>query len=382
MKRFAPIFIASLFFSLHFGALLFLNSSLLKQFFGPDTVSFLFLVGALGNILLFLSAPTLIKKFGKRLLLLFSLILIAVSTVTLALATTALVVAISFIIYASLVYMIFYYFDIFLEELSLDTKTGEIRGAYIALIHFGLIAGLLVLTFLAVDNTFKPVYLIAAGLLIFPILLALFSFKSQSPEWHRLHHRHELQLFKSWWKIKSVRRVTLARLALEFFYTSMIIYTPLYLHGVLGFEWNVIGVMFIVMLLPFILFQWPVGMLADYFIGEKEFMIIGFLIMGVSLLFMPYLETSVILWTLLLFCSRMVASFIEITTDSYFFKHVDARDTGFLSIFRLARPVSVVLVAIFGAVTLNIFSFEKIFFVIAVVVFFGLKQSLSLRDTK
>jgi len=162
----------------------------------------------------------------------------------------------------------------------------------------------------------------------------------------------------------------------------MIIYTPLYLHGILGFEWNVIGVMFIVMLLPFILFQWPVGMLADHFIGEKEFMIIGFLIMGVSLLFMPYLETSAILWTLLLFCSRIGASFIEITTDSYFFKHVNAHDTGFLSIFRLARPVSVILGAIFGVLVLNLFSFEKIFFVIAAVVFFGLKQSLSLRDTK
>ncbi len=263
----------------------------------------------------------------------------------------------------------------------MNAKTGEIRGAYIALIHFGLIAGLLVLTFLAVDNAFKSVYLVATGLLVFPILLSIFSLKSPSPAWHTLHRRHELQLFKSWWKVKSIRRVTLARLALEFFYTSMIIYTPLYLHGILGFEWNVIGVMFIIMLLPFILFQWPVGMLADHFMGEKEFMILGFLFMGASLLFMPYLGTNIILWTVLLFCSRMGASFTEITTDSYFFKHVDATDTGFLSIFRLARPVSVMLGAIFGAITLNIFSFEKIFFVIAIVVFFGLKESLQLRDT-
>ena len=379
--RFVPIFVANFFFALNFGAILFLNSSLLGQFFEPNMVSFLFLVGAIGNIFLFLSAPVLIEILGKRLLLLLSLILVAISTVILALATSALVVVVSFIIYISLVYMVFYYFDIFLEEISVNTKTGEIRGAYIALIHFGLITGLLVLTFLAVGNTFKSVYLVAAGLLIFPILLTIFSLKSSSPGWHKLHRRHEWQLFKSWWKIKSIRRVTMARFTLEFFYTSMIIYTPLYLRDILGFEWNVIGLMFIVMLLPFILFQWPVGMLADHFVGEKEFMIIGFLFMGASLLFMPYLGANAILWTIALFCSRVGASFIEITTDSYFFKHVDATDTGFLSIFRLARPASVVLGAIFGAITLNIFSFEKIFFVIAIVIFFGLKESLLLRDT-
>lgn len=382
MTRLVPVFVANFFFSLSFGALLFLNSSLLGQFFGPDTISFLFLVGAIGNTILFLSAPILIERFGKRLLLFLSLILVGLSTVVLALATNALAVVISFVVYASLVHMVFYYFDIFLEELSLDTKTGEIRGAYIALIHFGLIAGLLVLTFLAVDNVFQPIYLAAAGLIIFPLLIAVFSFKSPSPGWHNLHHRHEWQLFKSWWKVKGVRRVTLARLALEFFYTSMIIYTPLYLHGVLGFEWNVIGIMFIIMLLPFILFQWLVGMLADHFLGEKEFMIIGFLFIGASLLFMPYLGINAIWWTVALFCSRVGASFIEITTDSYFFKHVDATDTGFLSIFRLTRPASVILGAILGAITLNLFSLEKIFFVIAVVVFFGLKESLLLRDTR
>ncbi len=381
MKRLVPVFVANFFFSLNFGALLFLNSSLLGQFFGPDTVSLLFLIGAIGNTLLFLSAPVLIERLGKRFLLLLSLVLVTINTVVLALATTAFVVAVSFIIYASLVYMVFYYFDIFLEELSINTKTGEIRGAYITLIHFGLIAGLLVLTFLAVDNAFKPVYLVAAGLLVFPILFSIFSLKSSSPGWHKLHRRHEWQLFQSWWRVKSIRRVTMARLTLEFFYASMIIYTPLYLHGILGFEWNVIGVMFIIMLIPFILFQWPVGMLADYFVGEKEFMIIGFLFMGASLLFMPYLGANAVGWAIALFCSRVGASFIEITTDSYFFKHIDATDTGFLSIFRLAKPASMMLVAVFGAITLNIFSFEKIFFVIAIVVFFGLKESLLLRDT-
>lgn len=381
MTRFIPVFLTSLFLSLHLGTIFYVNSSLLNKFFDPFTVSMLFILGALGNIALFLSAPKLIERFGKRLLLLFLLILAALCTIGLALSDTSPTVAVFFVIYASLLYMVFYCLDIFLEEISADTKTGEIRSAHIALIHLGLILGLSILTFLAVDNILKPVYIAAAFLLLPPILFAFFSFKSPTPNWHGLHHHHASLPFRSWWLTKNVRRATLARLSLEFFYTFMTIYTPLYLSTIIGFNWTIIGIMFVIMLLPFILIQWPVGKLADYFIGEKEMMIVGFLIMGTTLLFMPYLGTSVIFWTITLFFSRIGAALIEITTDSYFFKHVSSDDTRILSIFRLTRPTSIILGAGLGALSLSLFSFDKIFFVLAVIIFFGLKESLLLRDT-
>ncbi|MEX2013673.1 MAG: MFS transporter [Parcubacteria group bacterium] len=381
MTRFVPVFVAGFFVSIHLGATLFVNSSLLGQFFEPDTISLLFLIGALGNIVLFLAIPRLIERFGKRLLLLVLLFITMFSTMVLALAATQFLVAVFFVIYASLIYMIFYCLDIFLEEISMDTRTGEIRGAFITFFHLGLILGLTALIFLTIGDTLKPVYLAASFLLVLPILLAIFSLKSPTPKWHGLRHHLALLPFKTWWRSKSVRRTTLARFSLEFFYAFMAIYTPLYLHGVLGFTWSIIGVIFIIMLLPFILFLWPVGKLADYFIGEKEFMIVGFLIMGTTLLLMPYLGASIGLWVIVLFFSRVGASLVEITSDSYFFKHASPDDTALLSIFRLTRPASVVLGAAVGAITLNLFSFDKIFFVLAVVVFFGLKESLSLKDT-
>lgn len=379
--RFVPIFISSVFLSLHFGAILYVNSSLLGGFFEPDVVSLLFLAGALGNIFIFLFAPRLIEKLGKRPLLIFFLAVTAITTYGLALATGRLSVALFFVIYASFFSMSFYCLDIFLEELSKDSWTGEIRGVYLTFYNLGIASGPLILAWLSPADALKPVYLAATLLLIPPILLAIFFFRSRRPGWHGLHRRALLP-FGAWWRAKSVRRVTIARGALEFFFTFMTIYTPLYLHGVLGFEWRVIGVMFAIMLLPFVLFQWPVGELADRFVGEKEFMITGFLIMGATLVFMPYLGATAAVWTTVLFLSRVGASLVEITTESFFFKHVDADDTGFLSIFRLTRPASIVLGAAVGALALNLFSFEKIFFVLAVVVFFGLKESLLIRDTR
>lgn len=379
--RFAPVFITTIFLSIHLGAVLYVNSSLLGKFFKPDTVSFLFLLGAVGNILFFLFVPRLIERFGKRLLIFSFLLVATLATFGLATALTKWQALISFVVYSSVLFMIYYCLDIFLEELSADRKTGEIRGVYLTIMNLGIALGPLTLALFADKDSLGQVYTLSGILLILPILLALFSFKSKSPKWHGLHH-HALLPFREWWQTKNVRRVTLAKLVLEFFFAFMVIYTPLYLHSVLGFGWNTLGVMFTIMLLPFVLLQWPVGELSDRFIGEKEFMIIGFLIIGATILFMPFLGLDAVIWTTLLFLSRVGASLVEVTADSYFFKHVGASDTGLLSIFRLTRPVGIVLGTLIGTLSLNLFSFEKIFFVLAIAIFLGLKESLLLKDTR
>lgn len=381
MTRFIPVFIASFFLSIHYGAVLYINSSFLSNFFEPNIVSFLFLIGAVGNILLFLFAPRLVRGLGKRPVLFVSLAATTISTLGAALATTAFVAALSFAVYASIVPIVYYCLDIFLEELSTNTKTGEIRGAYLTIFNAGIVLGPLVLIFFATDNSFHLVYLAAALLLIPTTLLALFSFKSKLPKEHKPYHQSFRLPFSAWWQNKNVRGVTLARLALETFYALMVIYVPIYLHSQLGFEWLELGVIFTVMLLPFVIFEWPAGELADRLWGEKEIMSAGFFITGVSLLFMPFLGKLFWIWMIILFISRIGASLIEVMTESYFFKHITASDTGFLSIFRLTRSVGIVFGVIFGALTLNLFSFEKIFFVLAVLVFFGLRESLSLKDT-
>lgn len=380
--RFISIFGTAVFLSIHYGVVLYVHSSFLGDFFGPNTVSFLLLLGAIGSIIFFLYAPKLIKSLGKRVFLFLSLSLVLVSSSFMALASTALTVAISSVIYSCLIPMTYYCLDIFLEELSTDKKTGEIRGLYLTFISLGVAIGPFILAFLAtIWNGFQPVYTVAALLLIPPILLSIFSLKSDTPKAHGSYH-HSLRLpFGSWWHARNIRRVTLTRLVLESFYGLMIVYTPIYLYRVLGFEWSELGIIFTVMLLPFILFDWLGGELADRFFGEKELMSAGLLISGFSLLFMPFIGKAFWIWMAALFFSRVGASLVETMTETYFFKQVKADDTGLLSIFRLTRPAGSILGILIGILTISFFSFEKIFFALAVVVFFGLKESLSLQDT-
>lgn len=382
MTRFIPIFTITTFLSIHYGTILYINSSLLGKFFKPDTVSLLFLVGALGNIVLFLLAPKLIEIFGKRLLLIFFLFLALVSTLGLGFAETTFVILISFIAYSSILFIIYYCLDIFLEELSKNGDTGEVRGSYFTFFNLGITLGPLILALFAINNTFNIVYTIAAAILVPPILLTLSSLKSHMPKWHGLHPKHMFLPFKAWWRAKNIRRITLTRLTLEFFFAFMVIYTPIYLHTNIGFEWSELGIIFTVMLLPFIILQWPAGKLADRLYGEKEIMIAGLLITSASLLVMPFLGKYFFFWMIVLFLSRVGASLVEIMTESYFFKQVGAEDTRLISIFRLTRPISVVLAAILGVMIVNLFSLDKIFYVLLVALFYGLKETLLLKDTK
>ena len=62
----------------------------------------------------------------------------------------------------------------------------------------------------------------------------------------------------------------------------MVIYTPIYLHEHIGLPWSDIGIIFTIMLLPFVLFEFPAGKLADGKWGEKEPPIIGIILIAVS----------------------------------------------------------------------------------------------------
>ncbi len=366
--------------SLNFGALLYISSSLLGEFFIKDYVALLFLAGAVANTLFFLVSPWLVRRFSKETLLFSFLVMTTVATFFSALAWNATMVAVAYVAYSAALSMVYYCFDIFVEELSVDKHTGELRGIYLTFVNAGIAVGPLLLSLLIREDLFRQTYLAATALMLMPLLLTLpLLFKRA-----KAHLPPEsLGLpFKRWWNNRNVRAVTLAKLVLETFFAVMVIYTPLYLREVLHFEWSELGIIFTVALLPFVLFEWPEGILADRFFGEKEMMSLGFFITGVTLLIMPFLGHNFTAWLIILFLSRVGASLVEIMTESYFFKKIHASDTGFLSIFRLTRSVSFALGPLIGIVSLHFFSFEKIYFVVAVIIFLGLKESLYIKDTK
>ena len=378
-RHFLPIFLASILLSVHYSSTLYINSSFLGKFFSSSGVSFIFVAGALVDIFFFTRIPALIERFGKRVLFVAFLAAEAGATLGLALSTNALSAGAWFVIYSGTLAIVYYLLDLFLEDVSVNKKTGEIRGLYLTLVNAAIVAGPLIVAKLVSGDAFTKVYFFAFALLL-PIFLAPFFLPSSALTRKREKFSHLLS-FKTWFHNNNVRRVTLARLVLNLFYTLMIIFTPLYLREIIGFDWQEIGLMFSIMLLPFVLFEWPVGELQDRAWGEKEIMTLGFFISGTALLVMPFLGKSFFIWTIVLFISRIGASWIEISTESYFFKKINSQDAGLISIFRMTNPISIVLGALAGGVFISLLPFNYLFFVVAFVVLFGMKESLFIKDT-
>lgn len=137
------------------------------------------------------------------------------------------------------------------------------------------------------------------------------------------------------------------------------------------------------MLIPFVILDFPLGKLSDK-IGEKKMLLIGFCIISIATLVIPFIETKTLwLWALVLLLTRIGAATIETMSESYFFKSVREEDVGVLSFFRNTSPLSYIIgpaLAIF--VLLLVPSFEYIFFVLGAVLLVGLSISLRLRDVK
>jgi Na+/melibiose symporter-like transporter len=191
-----------------------------------------------------------------------------------------------------------------------------------------------------------------------------------------------LKRTKLFFSNKNLRNIFIATLLLQIFYSWMVIYTPLYLRDI-GFNWSTIGVMFTIMLLPFVLFELPLGALADKQLGEKEILIFGFIITGVSTALMSFIGVnSFLLWTIVLFLTRTGASFIEVMTETYFFKHVKGNDIDAIGIFRLTRPLSFIIGPLIATITLLLVPQRFIFLVLAFIMLLGLIPASRIEDTK
>jgi len=91
---------------------------------------------------------------------------------------------------------------------------------------------------------------------------------------------------------------------------------------------------------------------------------------------------SIVAWMLLMFINRFGASLVEVTTESYFFKHTKGTDADVISFFRLSRPLALLVGSLLGSITLLYLPFNLIFvvlgFFMAVAIFFV----IPLEDTK
>lgn len=384
-KPLKVIYIALFIYFLQSSFTVFVNSSFLGTVIPEKMVGIVFTVGSALALLLLSELPNLASNYGNRAVL-KGLLLVTIATLIGVLTVTHVyALAIIMAVYISLNAATLMSFDVFLEEYSPKKKLGDVRGVFTALTHIALVVALvLVGIFVGDHGNYKIIYSISLALTgITFLFLVTHSAIFKNP--HGITRKPFMKSVRTFWQHTELRKVFLASFILQFFYAAMAIYTPLYLNQNLGISWTHIGLILAITMLPFVFFPIPLGKFADRKAGEKEIMIIGFILMALATAVMSFITTTTWwIWALILFGTRIGASAAHIMTESFFFKHINESNEVAISIFRDANPLAYMLAPI--VITLTLLNFnvpiQYLFISLGLTTLLGARYALMLRDTK
>jgi MFS family permease len=271
--------------------------------------------------------------------------------------------------------------DILLESYSQDNLSGRIRGFHLMVMNIGFLLAPYLSTRILSHSGYPAIFILVFIGYALTLLLAVVLFRSEQGV---IHHQ-KMYFFQTLSEVlerSSLRHIFAISFALEFFYSIMIIYMALHLQNI-GFSWNEIGVMFTIMLLPFVFLQYPVGVLADKRFGEKEMLAIAFLLtLSATVGMMVYGGKSLWVWAGILFVSRVGVAAIEVLRDSYFYKQIDGDDTQIIAFFRMARPAANMCGAVISVGLLAFFGLPSVFLAVVVVLFLALFHIFALTDSE
>ncbi|MFH1170229.1 MAG: MFS transporter [Candidatus Vogelbacteria bacterium] len=370
-------------FSLTLSAALtyYVNSSFLESLVGKDLLGFVYALSATTTLILILLVPRLGRRYGLlKPIRWFTLIFLA-GFFTLAVSQTLIVQLFAFIIIHAMVVCLGLELDIYLETLSTDQRTGRIRGGYLTVINTAVlispyISGAILNRPNPVGFDYQVIYWLAL-LTALPLFYQVFwrlaerPLPAKLPNWHHKLRDHNL------------RKILTLDFLLNLFYFFMVIYLPLHLVQTIGFSWQNIGLIFTIMLLPFVLIEYLLGWLADRKFGEKEILSIGLVIAAIFTLPIAFMTTiSITTWALLLFATRVGASAIESMKETYLFKKVTSSDIGIISLSRLTVPFAYLVGSLGSVIFLLFFPLPYLFLLISLLLFLGLYFSLTLEDTR
>jgi len=382
--RYRLVYILALIFTFHTLIVSFSSSTYLEQFIPSTYVGLIFALGSLGSMLAFLFLPRILSVYGNTTTTLVTMGMVIIALLIIGFSSYGPFVLLAFLLFLILNPLGYFAIDVYSETLigENESDTGKKRGLVLGLMSLSaLMAPLLIGVITGPAENLERLFFVAAGAgIIFMLVIIAFFRQFYDPSYTTLSVTH---LWQSLTINRDISLVMYAHFLLQLFFSWAIIYIPLYLATEIGYSWSVIGSIIAVGLLAYVLFEFPAGYLADRYWGEKEMMAIGFLVLALTIAGISFIHVLGIAgWMTLMFVNRAGASLVEATTESYFFKKVQGRDSSLMSIFRLLRPAANVAGAMLGTLTLLFIPFQYIFLVLALLILTGLFAALEITDTK
>lgn len=375
--------VGNFFGAAHFFLVLYVAATYLADFMSDAQVGLVISSAAALSLAAFPFMPSLVRRMGaRRALVALSLAQAVVATV-LTLPVSATFAALGIMVLIGLSPLAAFLLDLLLEAATPnETESGMVRTTFLTVGSIALVSTpLLIGVLLGPAEAYERVFL-AAAIVLTPLIALLAA--ERLPENSAPELGNFMATLSCCVKNQDLRATTLAFLILQIFYTLAPLYIPLYLHEVLGIPWTQLGWIFAVMLLPFVFVQFPAGYIADRWLGDKELLLGGFVVLGTSFALVSFIseETSLLFVALLLLLTRVGAALVEAMTDSHFFRRVSALDTETITLFRMMRPLGTLIAPLIGGVLL-VSGYPALFIVSgALIVAVGVIVTLPLVDVR
>ncbi|MCC6323751.1 MFS transporter [Candidatus Nomurabacteria bacterium] len=379
-KKIYRVYILAFIFTLHIALSAYANSTFLSQIIGEKYVGVLYTIASIITLMLLSNTSLILKYFGNRKLILIFIMINMMSLATLIVSSNPVYISMAFIAFMVTNTLVLFCVDIFIEHFGTPNTIGRTRGIYLTITNLGWICSPLISSFLITkEGGYRAIYILA---FIMTIVMSLGMFVYVKKFKDKVYQKTPfLKVYKFLKTNRHIRAIAFINFILQFFFAIMVVYIPLYLHAHIGLAWNKLGIIFTIMLIPFILLGIPTGILIDkYHVRKRLLITIGLLIMIVStILISQFTTSSIVFWAIILFMTRVGAALVETTSEIYFFTHVREEDAYLLSIFRDMTPIAYIIAPILASLFLLIFPFKYLFLGLGIFVIIGLYYVTQLK---
>lgn len=369
---------------LQLGLILYIISTFLATNVGEKNVGWIFLLGYIASFYILIKLHILVRKFGRPQTLFIAGAISWISLIGMGafwFHPVSVVFAVFFLAGGSGLWAML---DMLLETYSNDNTTGKTRGLYLTILNFGVLvapffSAWLVQTY---ENGYQLVFYLASFFTLIPlIILAIFFSKREVGV--RLRKKN-FPLIKTLLVRKNVLRIYWVSFLLDLFYAVMVVYTPVYLLSI-GLSWLEIGKIFTVMLIPFVILQYPLGVIADKKTGEKFWLIISLVMMSIFTVAIGFVKVPDMgIWMAILLFTRTGAAIVEIMRDTYFYKKIGPKDIELMDFFRTTRSLSYMIGMPIFILLLLIFPLHLnyVFILLGAILGLGIIPLFRLKDTE
>lgn len=365
----------------HYYVIAFILSPFLAAFVGVAYVGYAFILASVLSTLFLYAAPPIFRSFGTKNVIAAVGILEACILVALAVVQDPLTAVLLVTAQSTLTYVLFIGMDLVIESSTgVETVTGRTRTAYLTGTNLAVLTATLSLSVLVTGDIYIGAFITSLVTLLMFVGYAWYFFPAVS---YVASTEADGTVVTRLREDVSVRNISLAHLVLQTFFSWMAIYIPVLLFMYQGFSWAEIGLILSIAMLPYILFEYPLGYLADHYVGEQEILIIGFVIMSASLLVIPLLPAGNFwFWAAVMFIARVGAAAVEAMTEVHFFRRVSHSDTGIITFFRALKPIGSIIGPLIAGVCLLVIDLSLAFVVFGAATLIGVLFARRIIDSK